>query len=103
MYEYKTRGTCSKKIHFDLKDGKVYKVSFEDGCDGNLKAVSKLVDGMQAKELVKKLKGNRCGTRGTSCADQLALAVEKQLAPAARERIAGTAGKPSGTGGRTAQ
>ena len=100
MYEYKTRGTCSKKIHFDLKDGKVYAVSFEDGCDGNLKAVSKLVDGMEAEELVRKLKGNRCGRKGTSCADQLALAVEKQLAPAAEERIAGTGGKPSGPGGR---
>jgi uncharacterized protein (TIGR03905 family) len=88
MYEYKTSGTCSKKIHFDLEDGKVRRVSFEDGCDGNLKAISKLVDGMEAKELVKKLKGNRCEKRGTSCADQLALAVE--------ERIAETAGKPSG-------
>jgi uncharacterized protein (TIGR03905 family) len=96
MYEYKTRGTCSRKIHFDLEDGKVRRVSFEDGCDGNLKAISKLVDGMEAGELVKKLKGNRCGKRGTSCADQLALAVEERMIPAAEERIAGTAGKPSG-------
>ncbi|MDR2158833.1 MAG: TIGR03905 family TSCPD domain-containing protein [Treponema sp.] len=97
IYEYKTRGTCSKKIHFEIKDGKIRRVSFEDGCDGNLKAISKLVDGMEAKELVKKLKGNMCGKRGTSCADQLALAVEQQLVPAVGGR---TSGEPPGGGGR---
>jgi uncharacterized protein (TIGR03905 family) len=95
MYEYKTRGTCSRKIRFDLEDGRVRRVSFEDGCDGNLKAIAKLVDGMEAGELVRKLKGNTCGKKRTSCADQLALAVE--------ERIAGTAGKPAGAGGRPAR
>ena len=79
MYEYKTSGTCSSKIHFDIKDGKVKYVSFENGCNGNLKALGILSEGMDAEELVKKLKGLQCAKRGTSCADQLATAVEKQL------------------------
>jgi uncharacterized protein (TIGR03905 family) len=77
MYEFITEGTCSSKILFDIKDGKVKNLSFEDGCDGNLKALSILADGMDAKELVKKFKGLDCDGRGTSCADQLARALEK--------------------------
>jgi uncharacterized protein (TIGR03905 family) len=72
MHEYKTKGTCSKKIDFDLQDGKLHSVSFEDGCDGNLKAIGLLVEGMDADEVVQKLKGVRCGRKETSCADQLA-------------------------------
>jgi uncharacterized protein (TIGR03905 family) len=79
MYEYKTKGTCSKKIQFDIKNGKVSQVKFEDGCDGNLKALSIMAEGMDAEELVKKLKGVNCDNRGTSCGDQLAKAVEQQL------------------------
>jgi uncharacterized protein (TIGR03905 family) len=79
MYKYKTSGTCSTKIHFDIKDGKVCSVSFEDGCDGNLKALGILTEGMDAGEVVKKLKGNRCGDRETSCADQLARAIEQRI------------------------
>ena len=77
MFEHKTKGTCSTKIHFDLNDGKVRNLSFEDGCDGNLKALAILVEGMDAKELVSKMKGIRCGRRKTSCMDQLATAVEQ--------------------------
>ncbi|MDR2103352.1 MAG: TIGR03905 family TSCPD domain-containing protein [Treponema sp.] len=77
MFEYETAGTCSTKIHFDLKDNRVRSVSFENGCNGNLKALSILVEGMDREELVKRLKGVQCKTRGTSCADQLARAVEK--------------------------
>ena len=77
MYEYKTSGTCSTKIHFDLRDGKVYSVSFEDGCSGNLKALGLLVEGMDAGEVVKKLKGLHCGRKKTSCADQLVKAIEQ--------------------------
>jgi len=80
MIEYKTKGTCSSKIHFELKDGKVHDISFEDGCNGNLKALSILAEGMDAKELVSKLKGLQCGKRKTSCSDQLACAVENQIA-----------------------
>jgi uncharacterized protein (TIGR03905 family) len=75
MHEYQTKGTCSKKIGFDLREDKVHSVTFEDGCDGNLKAISVLVEGMSVDELVKKLKGLRCGKKKTSCADQLALAI----------------------------
>lgn len=76
MYEYKTRGTCSTKISFDITDNKVRNIAFEDGCDGNLKALSILLEGADPKELVAKLKGLRCGSRKTSCGDQLARAVE---------------------------
>ena len=75
MYNYKTNGTCSSEINFDLRGGKVHAVSFEGGCNGNLKAISILAEGMDAKELVKKLKGIRCGKRETSCGDQLALGI----------------------------
>jgi uncharacterized protein (TIGR03905 family) len=81
MIEYTTKGTCSTKIHFTLTDNTIHGVSFEDGCNGNLKAVSTLVEGMDAGELIKKLRGIQCGGRGTSCADQLARAVEKAIAP----------------------
>jgi uncharacterized protein (TIGR03905 family) len=77
MYEYVNTGTCSTKIHFDIRDNKIYSVSFEDGCNGNLKALSILVEGMETGELIKRLKGVQCKQRGTSCADQLAAAVEK--------------------------
>ena len=80
MCEYKTKGTCSKKIHFDIRDGKVCSVSFEKGCDGNLKALGILAEGRDAVELVKKLKGLQCGSKGTSCADQLAIAIERYFA-----------------------
>ena len=79
MHEYITSGTCSSKIHFDIKAGKVYSVSFEDGCNGNLKAVGRLTEGMDVSEVVKRLKGLHCGQRGTSCADQLAKAIERHI------------------------
>jgi uncharacterized protein (TIGR03905 family) len=77
MHEYKTNGTCSTKVNFKLTDNKVHSVSFEDGCDGNLKALGVLLEGMDADEVVNKLKGLRCGRKKTSCADQLAQAIEK--------------------------
>lgn len=73
--QYRTKGTCSQMIEFDLEDGKVTNVSFFGGCNGNLKAISKLVEGMSAEQIVRTLRGNTCGFRETSCADQLALAV----------------------------
>ncbi|MDR2418346.1 MAG: TIGR03905 family TSCPD domain-containing protein [Treponema sp.] len=75
MHEYRTTGTCSTKIHFDIRDKKVYNVSFEKGCNGNLKGIAMLVEGMETGELVKRLKGIQCSTRGTSCPDQLATAI----------------------------
>ena len=80
QYTYKTQGVCSQQITFDLEGNKVTNVSFLGGCDGNLKAISKLVDGMNAEDIESKLKGNLCGSKGTSCADQLARGVEQALA-----------------------
>lgn len=76
-YRYKTCGTCSIEIKFDLNGNIVSNVSFLGGCNGNLKAISKLVDGMTVEEIENKLLGNICGRRSTSCADQLAIAVRK--------------------------
>lgn len=75
--EYKTKGTCASMIKFDLEGNVVSNVSFMGGCNGNLKAVSKLVDGMTVEQIEGYLKGNTCGMRDTSCADQLAQAVRK--------------------------
>ena len=73
---YKTSGVCARTIHFTRNDdGTITDVSFDGGCDGNLKAISKLVEGMKAEEIAAKLKGNICGFKRTSCADQLARAV----------------------------
>lgn len=74
-YTYKTKGVCSTQINFDVDGEKITNVAFTGGCNGNLKAISKLVDGMSADEIAEKLKGNTCGFRDTSCADQLAKAV----------------------------
>ncbi|MDR3293113.1 MAG: TIGR03905 family TSCPD domain-containing protein [Clostridiales bacterium] len=74
-YEYKTKGTCSKKIEFDFEDGRVGNIKFSDGCDGNLKALAILADGLTAEEIVQKCGGILCGRKNTSCADQLARAV----------------------------
>ena len=76
-YTYKTSGTCSTQIHFDINDDVITIVSFDGGCNGNLKAISKLVDGMKVGEIEDKLLGNTCGFKPTSCADQLAKAVRK--------------------------
>ena len=74
---YQTKGTCSFKIEFDLNDNVVTNVVFYGGCNGNLKAVSKLVDGMTVEQIEDKLRNNTCGARQTSCADQLAIAVRQ--------------------------
>jgi uncharacterized protein (TIGR03905 family) len=60
-----------------MRDGKVYSVSFDDGCDGNLKALSIMAEGMEAEELIRKLRGIQCGRRRTSCGDQFAQALEQ--------------------------
>lgn len=75
-YEYKTQNTCSRKIEFDLIDNKVHNVSFTGGCNGNLKAISKLVENMTPEEIIKKCKGIECVNKKTSCADQLATAMQ---------------------------
>ncbi len=78
-HQYKTSGTCAQMITFELEGNIVKNVVFQGGCNGNLKAVAKLVDGMTVETIEENLKGNTCGFRQTSCADQLAKAVRKAL------------------------
>ncbi|MBP3284272.1 MAG: TIGR03905 family TSCPD domain-containing protein [Clostridia bacterium] len=79
IYTYKTRGTCSVKIEFEVNDGIVSNVKFYSGCNGNLQGIAHLVEGMKAEEVIEKLKGINCNGRGTSCPDQLAKALEEVL------------------------
>jgi uncharacterized protein (TIGR03905 family) len=79
-FTYNTKGTCSQIIEFEINDGIIENVSFKGGCNGNLKAISKLVEGKDAKEIAETLRGNTCGPRSTSCADQLARAIDEALA-----------------------
>ena len=74
-HQYRTRGTCSREITFELEDGLVKNVRFLGGCNGNTQGVAKLVEGMPADEVIKRLKGLDCNGRGTSCPDQLAQAI----------------------------
>ncbi len=76
--QYKTKGVCASMIQFDLEGNVVTNVAFAGGCNGNLKAISKLVDGMTVEQIEGYLKGNTCGMRSTSCADQLAKAVRSK-------------------------
>ncbi len=79
-YEFYPRGVCSRKIDFEIdENGILHNVSFTGGCNGNLKAISKLVEGKDASEVMKILEGNICGGRGTSCADQFAKAIKERL------------------------
>ena len=79
QYTYTPRGVCAYQIDFSIDDGKLRNVRFEGGCDGNLKAIGKLLEGADAKQAAALLRGNRCGRKSTSCADQLAIAVEEAL------------------------
>ncbi len=76
-YNYKTQMTCSSLITFDIDGNKISNIKFTGGCNGNLKAISKLVDGWTVEQIEDKLSGNTCGFRPTSCADQLAKAVRQ--------------------------
>ena len=78
-YEYKTKGTCSQRITFELEDNKIKNVNFIGGCHGNLQGIAALVEGMDAEEVIQKLSGIRCGWKNTSCPDQLALAIEHAI------------------------
>ncbi len=76
-HTYKTQMVCSTDITFDLEGDVVRNIRFTGGCNGNLKAIAKLVDGWTVSQIEEKLAGNTCGRRPTSCADQLAKAVRK--------------------------
>jgi uncharacterized protein (TIGR03905 family) len=79
-YEVAPRGVCARKIVFDIEDGVVRNVEFFGGCNGNLKAISKLVEGKNAEEISDILAGNTCGMKNTSCADQFSKALKAALA-----------------------
>ncbi|WP_125152770.1 TIGR03905 family TSCPD domain-containing protein [Clostridium rectalis] len=79
MYTYIPNGVCSRKINFDIRDNKIVKVEFTGGCDGNLKGISNLIEGMDAQEAIKRLKGLTCGNKNTSCPDQLSKAIEEAI------------------------
>ncbi len=77
QYSYRTKGTCSQQIDLEINGDIVTNVKFYGGCDGNLKAIPALVDGMTVDEIEKKLSGIRCGFKNTSCGDQLARAARE--------------------------
>lgn len=77
MLTFKTQGVCASKIDFDIVDNKVTGVKFLGGCNGNLQGIGSLVEGMEVDEVIKRLKGTRCGFKNTSCPDQLAKALEE--------------------------
>lgn len=77
QYEYKTKGTCSQRIFFEIEDGKVKNVQFVGGCNGNLKGIAALVEGMDVQDVISRIEGVRCGMKPTSCPDQLAKALKE--------------------------
>ena len=76
MFQYTTRGVCSKSICFDVEDNKLKNVSYLGGCNGNLKGIGSLVEGMDIDEVITRLDGTTCGSKKTSCPDQLAQALK---------------------------
>lgn len=79
-FEFEPMGVCAKKIDFEISDdGKLHNVKFLGGCPGNLQAIPKLIEDADAANVAKILRGNQCGVKGTSCADQLAVAIESAL------------------------
>lgn len=77
QYEYRTKGTCSQRILFEIIDGKVTNVQFLGGCNGNLQGISKLVEGMDVNDVIARVEGIHCGMKPTSCPDQLAKALKE--------------------------
>ena len=77
QYEYKTKGTCSQRILFEIEDGKVHNVQYIGGCNGNLKGIGSLVEGMDVADVISRLEGTTCGFKPTSCPDQLAKALKE--------------------------
>lgn len=74
---YKTKGTCSVQIDFDVEENKIHNLVFTGGCNGNLKGIAALVEGQDIEEVKNKIKGIKCGFKETSCPDQLAKALEE--------------------------
>ena len=76
-YTYKTKGTCSREISFEVENGKVRNVQFFGGCNGNLKGIGALVEGMDIDDVIARIEGVKCGMKPTSCPDQLAQALKE--------------------------
>ena len=81
-YEYTTKGTCSRSILFEIEDNKLKNVQYIGGCNGNLKGIGSLVEGMDVDEVIARLEGTTCGGKSTSCPDQLAQALKEAKANA---------------------
>ena len=77
QYQYKTKGTCSQQILFEIEDNKLTNVQYIGGCNGNLKGISALVEGMDIDDVIARLEGTKCGMKDTSCPDQLARALKQ--------------------------
>ena len=77
QYTYKTSGTCSREISFEVENGKVKNVQFFGGCNGNLKGIGALVEGMDIDDVISRVEGIKCGMKSTSCPDQLACALKE--------------------------
>ena len=80
QFEYKTKGTCSQQMIFEIEDGKVHNVQFIGGCNGNLKGICSLIEGMEVEEIISRIDGIHCGMKATSCPDQLAQALKEAKA-----------------------
>ncbi len=80
QFEYRTSGTCSQRIFFEIEDGKLKNVQFLGGCNGNLKGIGSLVEGMHIDDVIARLEGTTCGMKNTSCPDQLAKALKEAKA-----------------------
>ncbi len=79
QYTYRTKGTCSQGIQFEIIDNKVHNVQFIGGCSGNTQGVSRLIEGMDVNEAISRIEGIHCGPRPTSCPDQLSIALKQAL------------------------
>ncbi len=79
QYEYKTKGTCSQRILFEIEEGKLHNVQYIGGCNGNLKGIGSLVEGMAVQDVISRLEGTTCGFKSTSCPDQLARALKEAI------------------------
>ena len=76
---YKTKGTCSTQIDIEVEEGVIKHVQFTNGCNGNLQGVARLVEGMRGEDAIEKIRGIKCGSKSTSCPDQLSYAIEQAM------------------------
>ena len=84
MYTYYTKGVCSSRMEVELDGDKIKAVRIAGGCNGNLQGIIRLVEGMDAREAIRRLRGIHCGSKATSCPDQLSIALEQALAERAK-------------------